>query len=125
MTAARAQITVQVPRAVMLSSNHRHNWREVNRRKAMIRDLGLLAGRNGPVLTGRQHCIVYVSHQDRRRRDVANMMASVKHLIDGMVLAGVLGDDSDRYLQGPDLRPSEHICPRGLVVFAFTFEPVP
>lgn len=35
---------------------------------------------------------------DNRRRDAANYMPSIKAAIDGIVLAGVLPDDSDKYL---------------------------
>lgn len=38
------------------------------------------------------------------RRDAHNLMPTFKALIDGAVDAGVLPDDSDDYLTGPDLR---------------------
>ena len=41
------------------------------------------------------------TYPDRRRRDRSNLAPTVKALMDGMIDAGLLPDDADRYLDGP------------------------
>lgn len=41
---------------------------------------------------------------DKRRRDVANLYPTAKAIVDGLVDAGLLPDDNDNHLTGPDLR---------------------
>ena len=41
---------------------------------------------------------------DNRKRDVNNWQPTAKALVDGLVDAGVLEDDNDAHLVGPDLR---------------------
>ena len=38
---------------------------------------------------------------DRRRRDRHNLAPTVKAMMDGLIDAGLLPDDADRYLDGP------------------------
>ena len=66
----------------------------------------------------RAHIIAELCFRDRRRRDVPNFYPTVKALIDGLVDAKVLDDDSSpRYLIGPDMRLGEPVKTHlGLVV---------
>lgn len=50
------------------------------------------------------HVVATLHFGDDRRRDVGNYAPTVKAAVDGLVDAGVIPDDSDRYLIGPDLR---------------------
>ena len=52
----------------------------------------------------RAHVVATFSFADNRRRDVGNFYPTVKACIDGFVDAGVLDDDSDKYVIGPDMR---------------------
>lgn len=52
----------------------------------------------------RAHIIAELCFRDVRRRDPANYYPTVKAAVDGLVDAGVLIDDSARYLIGPDMR---------------------
>lgn len=65
----------------------------------------------------RARVIGQVCFLDRRRRDPGNWYPTAKAAVDGLVDAGLLDDDSTRYLIGPDMRPGpvvkEH---RGLLV---------
>lgn len=120
-------ITVSVPRAWLLNANSRLHWREKARRTAALRDVAALhvpAGA-GP-LQGRQRCVVTVEWPNRRRRDVANIHPTVKACIDGLVSdAGLLPDDSDQFLVGPDLRVSDQLCDkRYAAVLHITFKAV-
>lgn len=67
----------------------------------------------------RGHVTVWVAYPDRRRRDVHNLYPTIKAAIDGIVDAGVLPDDSDKHLIGPDLRVPDHLAPKGCVHLAF------
>jgi len=52
----------------------------------------------------RAHIVAVLSFGDARRRDPANWYPTAKACVDGLVDAGVLTDDSARYLTGPDMR---------------------
>lgn len=53
---------------------------------------------------------------DRRRRDVHNWMPTVKPIVDGLVDYGLIADDRDEYLIGPDLRRGEPHQPGAVVL---------
>lgn len=52
----------------------------------------------------RAHLVIRITWPTHIKRDAHNLMPTFKALIDGAVDAGVLPDDSDEYLTGPDLR---------------------
>lgn len=52
----------------------------------------------------RAHIVVTFTFKDKRRRDVGNLYPTAKAIVDGIVDAGVLVDDDDAHLLGPDLR---------------------
>lgn len=73
----------------------------------------------------RAHCTVTIHWPDHRRRDAHNYYPTVKALIDGLVDGGLLPDDNDRHLIGPDLRvgnPDSAVTPKGHAVLEFRFE---
>lgn len=118
------QILLDVPRAWLLTSNQRLHWREKARRAANLRALaGVRCGHGKAVFLDRVHCTVEVSWPDARRRDAHNLMPTIKHCVDGYVDSGLLQDDSDRYLVGPDLRVTDRRCAKGLACsLTFLFE---
>lgn len=50
------------------------------------------------------HITVLVRFPTNHRRDVGNYYPTAKAIVDGLVDAGVLPDDNDDHLTGPDLR---------------------
>ena len=58
----------------------------------------------------RAHCTIHVTYpKGTHVRDLDNLRPAVKALIDGLVhpapgLRGILPDDSDKYMIGPDMR---------------------
>nr|WP_303769103.1 hypothetical protein [Schaalia odontolytica] len=42
-----------------------------------------------------------MAYPDRRRRDRHNLAPTIKAMLDGLIDAGLLPDDADRYLDGP------------------------
>lgn len=119
----------ELPRDLILSANQRQHWAHKARTTTKLRSLAHYTTiphihhlRLEPL--GRAHLTVRVGWPDKRRRDVANLSPTIKALIDGIVDAGLLPDDDDRHLVGPDLRP--YVAgKRGVVVLDFEFTPLP
>ena len=90
--------------ALLVSGNRRVHWSERARLARHWRGLGKLTARGHPALQ-RAHITVTFTFPTRHRRDVGNLMTHVvKPLVDGIVDAGLLPDDDDAHLVGPDLR---------------------
>lgn len=92
-------------RSKLLTANDRLHWATRARLTKQLRQWGYLLGREGEGVAclGLQHAHVEIefAYPDRRRRDRSNLAPTVKALMDGMIDAGLLPDDSDRYLDGP------------------------
>lgn len=106
-----------------LNANQRHHWAVKCRKVHAIRSAAYFAAfrrvfNEPPYL--RAHLVVTVGWPDKRRRDVANLSPTIKAAIDGIVDAGLIPDDSDAHLVGPDLRP--YVAgEKGRVLLTFTF----
>ena len=122
-------ITITLLPRETLNANQRMHWAAKARLTASIRARATIAYRqSGSTQMGRAHCTVHVSYPDRRTRDIHNWMPSVKASLDGFIhptrgVRGLLADDCDDYLEGPDLRVAD-ITP-GAVTFTFRFEELP
>ena len=123
-------IVVKVHPANYLSANDRMHWAEKARRTKVLRQLGQLAwvDAKSPHYE-RANLTVTITWPDRRKRDAHNAMPTIKALIDGMTHPvgsprGVLPDDNDAHLTGPDLRVAESVAGLGTTVFIFDFEEV-
>lgn len=57
-----------------------------------------------PQAMDRAHIVATLHFGDNRRRDVGNYAPTVKAVVDGIVDSGLLWDDNDKHLIGPDLR---------------------
>jgi len=66
------------------------------------------------------HITATVHIADKRRREVSNYFPTFKACIDGFVDAGILADDSDEHVIGPDPRRGYDGPPR----ITFTLEEV-
>ena len=121
-------IVVNVSRPDLLNANQRLHWAVKNGRTSALRWQGKAAARfgllaNSGPFAGRVRCMVDVSYPTRHRHDVHNLMPTVKPIIDGFVDAGLLVDDSDDWLLGPDLRPTGSLCDKRFACsLNFTFE---
>ena len=122
-------ITIALLPRETLNANQRMHWAAKARLTASIRARATIAYRQaGSPQMGRAHCTVHVSYPDRRTRDIHNWMPTVKASLDGFILPargvrGLLPDDSDDYLTGPDLRVGD--VTRGQFTFTFRFEELP
>lgn len=117
-------VSLNVPREWLLTSNQRLSWRPKANRTSHIRAAAHWqakawanhAGLPLP-LRGQQHGTAWLRFSRKiEKRDPANWYPTVKAIMDGIVDAGVLQDDSARYLLGPDMREAELKCPKGVAV---------
>lgn len=113
--------TVELPPGLpLLNANRRVHWRVRHERTKAIREAAYLLAQGQVPPLARAHVVGEYRPPDRRRRDVANLYPSFKAAIDGaLVDAGVLPDDSDRYLIGPDMRCGD-VEPGGRLVLHIT-----
>ena len=112
-------LSVDVPASqIITSNNERGHWAKRSGVKRALRHKTELLARAARLPRGldRVHIVVYIDYPDRRRRDAHNLMPTIKCQIDGLVDAGVIVDDSDTHLIGPDLRPTGAIT-KGKYVF--------
>ena len=114
-------ISISLYNAEILNSNQRLHHQVKAHRASHIRGTALFlaqAQRVAPM--EKAHCYVWISFNDRRRRDPNNYWETVKPAIDGIVDAGLLEDDDSKHLIGPDMRLDE-INSTGQVIFRFEF----
>ena len=98
-------VTIPAP-APWLSANHRRDLRRQTPERRAWRDAGLVHAKRVhlPKLQY-AHLVAVLRFADDRRRDAHNYYPTLKALIDGLVGDyGLLPDDSDNHLVGPDLR---------------------
>jgi hypothetical protein len=94
-----------------LNANHRLHWRQERERKAAWRDAAQqmarsVVGARPPRLERASVSIVWVP-PDARERDAENIAPVAKSVVDGIVRAGLLVDDSSRHIFGPNLSVGE------------------
>lgn len=101
----------------LLNANRRQHHMAKARLTRAIRDVAHMLARSDRVpALERAHIVCEYRPPDRRRRDVHNLFPSAKAAVDGLVDAGVLPDDSDEYLTGPDMRLGEVVKDGQLVL---------
>jgi hypothetical protein len=106
MTAAYTVLEVPAP-CSLLNANHRRHFRVKARmvkawRRAAAGEAGMLPPMPTPV-----HVTVIVHRHNRASYDAGNYAPTAKAVLDGIVDAGVIPDDSNTYVVGPDLRQGE------------------
>ena len=95
------------PPAPFITANQRLHWRKrmelTKKWRTEAHELALDLVNQG-VTHEHVHVLAHLRFADNRRRDVGNWYPTVKAVIDGAVEAGLLVDDSDQYVTGPDMR---------------------
>jgi hypothetical protein len=127
-------MTLTVGSSNLLTANRRIHHMQRARATRVLRHAAAINAEPIPRME-RAHLTVWVSWPDRRRRDVHNVMPTVKALVDGAVSGpvrprgsdawtkGVLPDDDDRHLTGPDLRVTDELSGiPGVVRFRLEWE---
>lgn len=112
------QLEFVIPNKSWLSSNMRLHWAAKSKRVAWLRDdaksvawswrRSMKGGFTDPV-----HITAHIGYATNGRADPANAHPTVKALVDGLVDAGVLIDDSHEWVIGPDYRRDPVKAPKG------------
>jgi crossover junction endodeoxyribonuclease RusA len=99
-------VRIEAPGKQFLTANGRGVWMKWHKLTATWRLNAAWAARMAgiPRQGERVRVVAELRFTSKRRRDVANWYPTVKACIDGLVDAHVLVDDSDTYVQGPDMR---------------------
>lgn len=98
-------ILLPMDKSMMMSANHRKHWTVRYRITKHWRQVARIMARNARIpLLDQARIVVTFSFGDQRRRDTANFYPVTKAIVDGIVDAGVLADDNDKHVQGPDAR---------------------
>lgn len=100
-----ASRTLPIARTNLLTANDKHHWARKATLTKQLRRWGYLLGREGQGVARlhltRARVEFEFAYPDRRRRDRHNLAPTVKALMDGLIDAGLLPDDADRFLDGP------------------------
>jgi crossover junction endodeoxyribonuclease RusA len=99
----------------LLNSNGREHWSKRANGTSTIRMVARNLSRDIPRLEKVKIRAIYYA-ANNRRRDTGNLYPSFKAAIDGLVDAGVLKDDSDRYVVSLEMMRGEGIVTGGQLV---------
>jgi crossover junction endodeoxyribonuclease RusA len=107
----------------LMNSNDRVHWSKRAKVSSLIRTTarGLCKDIPKGLLKVKIRAVYYAP--DNRRRDVSNLFPSVKAAVDGLVDAGVIKDDNDKFVVALEMVRGEYNVPRGqLVIEIFPVE---
>jgi crossover junction endodeoxyribonuclease RusA len=100
-------IIVLEPPADLINANHRLHYQAKAKLTKAWREAAEKAidglGCHRPIYDS-AHIVIGYRFPTNHRREVANLQPTSKALVDGLVDAGVIPDDSDDYVTGPDNR---------------------
>lgn len=120
-------ITLAISRDVLLTSNMRPHWATKARHTKAIRDMAwiLCTHPKCPRMSAATLEVV-TKWPDHRRRDAESIAPTCKAAIDGCVDAGLLPDDSSRYLKkvSYSIADDTHHTPGVACFMTLTFTPV-
>lgn len=103
----------------LMNANHRKHFRVAARFTSAWRHAAkgqALAHGLGPVPVPCHITVVIHRSHNRGEYDAGNYAPTAKAVVDGLVDAGVLPDDRNRYVIGPDMRPGEPWRQAGVTV---------
>ena len=93
----------------LITANQRRHWARILKHTSYWRTWAHIAARNAlnrgtwPKLSAAAITCT-ITWPDRRRRDAANWHPTAKALVDGLIDAGLLPDDDNTHVTGPDMR---------------------
>src|SRR5690625_3063303 len=113
VTTPLATVTIRVDPGSILTANRRLHWTQRSARTKTVRTTAGFEARaqRMPRGLGRARVVARVDYPDRRARDAHNLMPTLKAAVDGLIDAGLLPDDNDAYLDGPDPRATGKVTP--------------
>lgn len=100
------ELTLTIPAEWWLTSNQRIHWSKRSTATANLRTLAIAECQKQRVIRGLQFAriVAHLTYPDKRQRDAQNAHLTTKALVDGLIDYGVLPDDNDAHLVGPDHR---------------------
>ncbi|VEW13526.1 Uncharacterised protein [Brevibacterium casei] len=115
-------LVIDVPDNEYLSANDRRHWRPERQRKIALRNRGMFLARKHR-LTIPTPCTltVTVGLRTHGRADADNSAPTVKCLIDGIVAAGALVDDSTDHITATTYRRGPRVTEKGWRTITLTF----
>lgn len=101
-----------------LNANQRLHWAPKAERTRTWRDLAKYTAKAAKLPTGLQrvHILAYVHKTDKRPYDAHNLYPTAKAAIDGLVDHGLIPDDTNAHLIGPDMRHGEKREQAGITI---------
>lgn len=97
-------LTFEIPKALVLSSNDRLHWAAKMKRTKTIRALAATTARGRGCVTAPVEITCTVQYARAGRHDAHNLQPTAKALIDGLVDAGVIADDDDQHVAAVTFR---------------------
>lgn len=103
-------IRIEIPAPCpWLNLNHRTHWAVKAKLTKQWRNAAYVAARaaNLPKGIDRVRIIAYIHKTTNREYDAHNLTSTAKAAVDGLVDYGLVADDRNRYVIGPDMREGE------------------
>ena len=100
-------LTIPAPCEALSSNQRLHHMVKAKRTAAWRARAHVAAIQAGKPSLERAHVRATVHRTDKRSYDAGNWYPTAKAILDGIVSAGCLPDDSNTYVVGPDMRPGE------------------
>ncbi len=100
--------TLKVPApCAWINANQRGSWRAKAKLTRAWRDATHVAALQAhlPRFSSHVHIVATIHKASANRYDATNWADTAKAAVDGLRDAGVLIDDSNKYVTGPDMRP--------------------
>jgi len=92
------------PVGPFINSNSRDHRHQVAKMTKVWRETAAMRAYSIPPFPGKVHIIAHIYKPRAGRYDTNNLAPTTKAIVDGLVDAGVLVDDSTEYVIGPDHR---------------------
>lgn len=113
----------EIPTTLYLSQNDRLHFRKKAERTQALRLLARAVASCHDRVPTPCRMTVDVGWPDKRRRDRSNAASTIKALLDGVVEAGVLADDSDEHIVSETY--TSHVeGNKGRIHLDITFDPI-
>ena len=97
------------PGLELLNANERIHYKQRSKKTERLRTEAFRACGTHPMTFGKVKITCIFRAPDNRRRDTANLYPSFKAILDGIVDAGVIHDDNDKYVMSFSLMRGENL----------------
>lgn len=101
-----------------ISLNDRSHWAVVSKRVKLWRTVAKYTAQAHELPKGleRVHVTAYVHKSTNHQYDAHNLTSTGKAIVDGLVDYGLVPDDTNKYVIGPDMRMGEKLEAPGITI---------